>query len=109
MADTCWITRTCKCVNHVASVLLQIISDASAKESVYYTLTGPGLDMYPVGVFSFDGSTGQLRLMKSVDREEFPTFEVSVNYIRATVADQAIVFYEGSVDKTPSRQCKVPQ
>lgn len=67
---------------------LQIISDASAKESVYYTLSGPGLDQYPEGVFSFDGQTGQLSLMKTVDREEFPLFEVSVNYIIATIAYQ---------------------
>lgn len=91
-------------MKHVASVLLQIISDASAKEKVYYTLTGPGLDQYPEGVFSFDGSTGQLSLMKSVDREEFSSFEVSVNYIRATITYQALIFYEGSVDKAPSRQ-----
>lgn len=58
--------------------LFQLVSDASAKYDVYYEISGPGYNQYPVGVFGFDGNTGMLSLLKPVDREMFPNFIVSV-------------------------------
>lgn len=54
------------------------MSDSAANYKVYYTLSGPGLDEYPVGVFTLKPNTGMLTVLKTVDREEFPVFRVSV-------------------------------
>ncbi|KAI3374326.1 hypothetical protein L3Q82_006166 [Scortum barcoo] len=55
----------------------KIVSDSSAKYDVYYTISGPGVDQYPVGVFSLNQNTGMLSVHKPVDREEFPNFTVT--------------------------------
>ncbi|KAF7668466.1 hypothetical protein LDENG_00008050 [Lucifuga dentata] len=47
-------------------------SDSAATRSVYYIITGAGVDQHPVGLFSLDSSTGMLSVHKPVDREEFP-------------------------------------
>ncbi|XP_028832658.1 desmocollin-2-like [Denticeps clupeoides] len=52
----------------------QISSDSSASHSVYYIISGPGVDEYPSGVFSVDSDTGRLKVLRPVDREEFPQF-----------------------------------
>ncbi|XP_019734708.1 desmocollin 2-like protein [Hippocampus comes] len=52
----------------------RLVSDTEAVHRVYYTLTGPGYDKYPEGVFKFDSNTGMLTVLKAVDREEFPQF-----------------------------------
>ncbi|XP_063742116.1 desmocollin 2-like protein isoform X2 [Eleginops maclovinus] len=52
----------------------EIVSDSEAKQKVYYTLSGPGFNQHPVGVFSLDRATGMLVVHKAVDREEFPKF-----------------------------------
>ncbi|XP_077415151.1 desmocollin 2-like protein isoform X2 [Vanacampus margaritifer] len=52
----------------------RLVSDTEAEHRVYYTLTGPGFDKYPEGVFRFNSDTGMLTVLKAVDREEFPQF-----------------------------------
>ncbi|XP_039463912.1 desmocollin-2-like isoform X2 [Oreochromis aureus] len=37
---------------------------------------GQGVDAYPTGVFSLDRDTGDLLLLKAVDREEFPRYHI---------------------------------
>lgn len=44
----------------------------------WYFIEGEGVDTYPTGVFSMDTDTGALFLLKAVDREEFPAYNVSV-------------------------------
>ncbi|XP_059201150.1 desmocollin 2-like protein [Centropristis striata] len=55
----------------------KIVSDSEAKQEVYYTLSGHGVDQHPVGVFSLDKYSGMLSVHKSVDREEFPSFTLT--------------------------------
>ncbi|XP_030017235.1 desmocollin 2-like protein [Sphaeramia orbicularis] len=55
-----------------------IVSDSAAKYDVYYTLSGPGYNEHPVGVFSLDSESGMLKVNKPVDREEFPKFVMTV-------------------------------
>lgn len=57
---------------------MQIVSDSEAQYRVYYTLSGPGYNEAPVGVFSFDSDSGMLSVLKEVDREAYPYFIVSV-------------------------------
>ncbi|XP_038573882.1 desmocollin 2 like [Micropterus salmoides] len=55
----------------------EIVSDSSAKFSVYYILNGPGVNEHPVGVFSLDPKNGTLFVRQTVDREEFPLFTLT--------------------------------
>ncbi|KAL3055228.1 hypothetical protein OYC64_018006 [Pagothenia borchgrevinki] len=54
-----------------------IVSDSVATQAVYYTISGPGVNQHPVGVFSLNRETGMLTIHKSVDREEFPRFKLT--------------------------------
>ncbi|XP_042353536.1 desmocollin 2 like isoform X2 [Plectropomus leopardus] len=49
-------------------------SDSQQNRSVYYILSGPGVNHHPVGVFSLNPNTGMLTVHKAVDREEYPKF-----------------------------------
>jgi len=53
------------------------VSDSEAVQRVFYTISGPGVDQPPIGVFSLN-KTGTMFLLKKVDREEYPKFIVSV-------------------------------
>lgn len=55
------------------------MSDTSARYKLFYTVEGEGFDKYPTGVFRLDRDTGDLFLLKAVDREAFPVYSVSVN------------------------------
>ncbi|KAM8849428.1 desmocollin 2-like protein [Spinachia spinachia] len=55
----------------------KVVSDSEAQFEVYYTISGPGVDQPPVGVFSLD-RTGNLFVHTQVDREEFPQFKLMV-------------------------------
>lgn len=50
-----------------------IVSDSEAVQRVFYTISGPGVDQPPIGVFSLN-KTGTMFLLKKVDREEYPKF-----------------------------------
>ncbi|XP_035860719.1 desmocollin 2 like isoform X2 [Sander lucioperca] len=52
----------------------KIVSDSEAKHKVYYTITGPGVNQNPVGLFSLNPETGMLMVNGPIDREEFPSF-----------------------------------
>ena len=53
-------------------------SEVYCKCDVYYTIAGPGVDQYPMELFKMDRETGMLTVYRSVDREEFPKFTVSM-------------------------------
>lgn len=63
---------------------LQLESDAAAPHNynVYYTISGPGFNQHPTGVFSLNSKTGMLSVLKPVDREEFPSFTVRMTSVR---------------------------
>ncbi|XP_056149847.1 desmocollin 2-like protein isoform X2 [Lampris incognitus] len=65
----------------------RVVSDSEAVHNVYYTITGPGVDAHPVGLFSVDRNSGMLSVHRAIDREEFPeiVFEARV-YDRHTNA-----------------------
>uniref|UniRef100_A0A672G479 Cadherin domain-containing protein n=1 Tax=Salarias fasciatus TaxID=181472 RepID=A0A672G479_SALFA len=55
----------------------RIVSDTQQNYSVYYTISGPGVDQHPIGLFSLNSKTGLLTVHKAIDREEFPSFKVN--------------------------------
>lgn len=46
------------------------------KHIVRYRITGPGADEPPAGIFIMDPVSGELSVMKSLDREQRPSFQV---------------------------------
>uniref|UniRef100_A0A3P8QQZ5 Cadherin domain-containing protein n=1 Tax=Astatotilapia calliptera TaxID=8154 RepID=A0A3P8QQZ5_ASTCA len=56
----------------------RLVSDTSAKYKLFYTVEGEGFDKYPTGVFNLNRDTGDLFLLKAVDREAFPVYSFVV-------------------------------
>ncbi|XP_072902038.1 desmoglein-2-like isoform X2 [Hemitrygon akajei] len=53
-----------------------IVSDIEQHEKLTYTITGPGADRPPVGLFVIDHRTGDLNITGEVDREKTPQFKL---------------------------------
>ncbi|XP_029931188.1 desmocollin-2-like [Myripristis murdjan] len=58
--------------NTVKRNLGPVRSDTVDENSMYYTVSGPGVTEPPVGVFSIERYSGELLMLKPVDREEYP-------------------------------------
>jgi len=62
---------SCVCV-------FQIQSDKGKSNALRYSVTGPGADQNPTGLFIIDAISGILSVTKPLDREHTPYFNVSV-------------------------------
>lgn len=58
--------------------VFQIQSDKDKSNTLRYSVTGPGADQNPTGLFIIDPITGYLSVTKPLDREHIPNFHVSV-------------------------------
>ncbi|XP_070277333.1 desmocollin-2 isoform X1 [Myotis yumanensis] len=56
--------------------LQQIESDAAQNYTVYYSISGPGVDQEPLNLFYVERNTGNLFCTGAVDREQYPSFEI---------------------------------
>ncbi|XP_005462190.1 desmocollin-3-like [Oreochromis niloticus] len=56
--------------------LIEKLGSGSSDSRYWYFIEGEGVDRYPTGVFSLDSDTGDLFLLKKVDREEFPVYNI---------------------------------
>ncbi|XP_061406924.1 cadherin-2-like isoform X1 [Lethenteron reissneri] len=56
--------------------LVSIESDKSVTYDLRYSITGSGADQDPVGLFIIDSNTGELKVMRSIDREEYQMFRL---------------------------------
>lgn len=63
----------------LCSIFSQIASDSSVNYTVYYKISGQGVDKDPVGLFILNKQTGMLSVTRAVDREQYPQFNVSLN------------------------------
>lgn len=54
--------------------LVQIKSNRDKETTVFYSITGHGADMPPVGVFIIERETGWLKVTKPLDREEIAMY-----------------------------------
>ncbi|KAK1795897.1 hypothetical protein P4O66_009010, partial [Electrophorus voltai] len=52
-----------------------IASDSSVDRTVYYSIRGMGVDTEPENVFQVIPDSGLVRVLKTVDREQYPKFE----------------------------------
>uniref|UniRef100_A0A3B3XUA9 Cadherin domain-containing protein n=1 Tax=Poecilia mexicana TaxID=48701 RepID=A0A3B3XUA9_9TELE len=56
--------------------LVRIRSDRDKNRVLRYSVTGPGADQPPTGIFIIDPLSGQLSVTKPLDREHIPNFHV---------------------------------
>ncbi|KAG1935610.1 cadherin-2 isoform X1 [Pimephales promelas] len=61
--------------------LVRIRSDHDEHVSLRYSVTGPGADQPPTGVFSIDPVSGQLSVLKPLDREHLPSFNLRAHAV----------------------------
>lgn len=57
--------------------VLQIRSDRDNNRMLRYSVTGPGADQFPSGIFIINPISGQLSVTKPLDREHISNFHVS--------------------------------
>lgn len=60
----------------VCVFVFQIRSDKENYTKIIYSLTGPGFDQPPYGIFRINPETGFVRITAILDREEIPTYHV---------------------------------
>ena len=60
----------------VCLFVFQIRSDKENYTTIYYSLTGPGVNEPPEGRFKVDRNTGYVRVYSILDREEISTYVV---------------------------------
>ncbi|XP_055414942.1 desmocollin-2 isoform X5 [Bubalus kerabau] len=56
--------------------LQQIQSDTAQNYTIYYSISGPGVDKEPRNLFYVERDTGNLFCTASIDRETYPSFEL---------------------------------
>ncbi|KAG8516772.1 Desmocollin-2, partial [Galemys pyrenaicus] len=57
--------------------LQQIQSDTAQNYTIYYSISGPGVDREPINLFYVEKHTGNLFCTRPVDREEYEYFELT--------------------------------
>lgn len=60
------------------SVFFQIRSVEDNVKKIFYSITGPGADQHPIGLFTVDRDTGILYITQSLDRETQDKYIVSM-------------------------------
>ncbi|XP_043991478.1 EP-cadherin [Gambusia affinis] len=59
----------------------QIRSDADRTAKIRYSISGPGADQHPVGLFTMNRDTGHLYVTQGLDRETKDTYELQVQAV----------------------------
>ncbi|KAI5104733.1 cadherin-2 precursor, partial [Silurus meridionalis] len=61
--------------------LVRIRSDHDNKVNLRYSVTGPGADQPPTGIFSIDPISGELTVLKPLDREHIANFHLRAHAV----------------------------
>ncbi|KAF6087846.1 desmocollin 1 [Phyllostomus discolor] len=62
----------------------QVQSDTAQNYTIFYSISGPGVDKEPLNLFFIDKDTGDIFCTRSIDREQYQEFPI---YAYATTAD----------------------
>ncbi|XP_049626167.1 desmocollin-1 [Suncus etruscus] len=62
----------------------QVQSDAAQNYTIFYSISGPGVDKTPTNLFFIDKDSGDIFCTRSIDREQYQEFPI---YAYATTAD----------------------
>lgn len=65
----------------------QVQSDAAQNYTVFYSISGRGVDQEPLNLFFIEKDTGNLYCTRPVDREEYDIFDVGVLLIYMILND----------------------
>ncbi|XP_055994175.1 desmocollin-2 isoform X2 [Sorex fumeus] len=57
--------------------LQQVQSDTAQNYTIYYSISGPGVDIEPKNLFYVERDTGNLYCTRSVDREQYESFKLT--------------------------------
>ncbi|XP_054985528.1 desmocollin-2 [Sorex araneus] len=57
--------------------LQQVQSDTAQNYTIYYSISGPGVDIEPKNLFYVERDTGNLFCTRSVDREQYESFKLT--------------------------------
>ncbi|XP_032086275.1 B-cadherin-like [Thamnophis elegans] len=63
--------------------LVEIKSSKEKEETVYYSITGQGADIPPVGTFTIQRETGWLMVTRPLDRETIPRYQLFCHAVLA--------------------------
>ncbi|XP_013913356.1 PREDICTED: cadherin-1-like [Thamnophis sirtalis] len=63
--------------------LVEIKSSKEKVETVYYSITGQGADIPPLGTFTIERETGWLKVTRPLDRETIPRYELFCHAVLA--------------------------
>uniref|UniRef100_A0A8C2RBX6 Cadherin domain-containing protein n=1 Tax=Capra hircus TaxID=9925 RepID=A0A8C2RBX6_CAPHI len=87
--------------------LQQIQSDTAQNYTIYYSISGPGVDKEPRNLFYVERDTGNLFCTRAVDRETYPSFEVTFTYCLVALKTNYIfkVFENSKVGTTVGQVC----
>ncbi|XP_034559697.1 desmoglein-2-like [Notolabrus celidotus] len=70
--------------------IARIRSDKENYTKIFYSLTGPGVNQAPVGVFQINENTGYVKITAILDREEIPFYHLKglARYTDGTLAEK---------------------
>ncbi|XP_054439473.1 desmoglein-3 [Pteronotus mesoamericanus] len=62
--------------NSKRNPIAKITSDFQAHQTIYYQISGIGIDQPPLGIFVINRITGEINITSIVDREKTPSFNI---------------------------------
>ncbi|XP_036888358.1 desmoglein-3 [Sturnira hondurensis] len=69
--------------NSKRNPIATISSDFQAQETIFYRISGKGVDQPPLGIFVVNRNTGEINITSIVDREETPSFNILCHALTA--------------------------
>ncbi|XP_045043791.2 desmoglein-3 isoform X2 [Desmodus rotundus] len=69
--------------NSKRNPIATITSDFQAQQTIFYRISGRGIDQPPLGIFVVNPNTGEINITSIVDREKTPSFNIICHALTA--------------------------
>ncbi|XP_053338691.1 cadherin-like protein 26 isoform X1 [Clarias gariepinus] len=92
--------------------LTQLFNDKQDSHTIRFSISGHGVTKEPVGALRVDERTGEVWMLKSIDREKHPVFQVEFNVFDAITGeslDRTLAFNVAVKDKNDNAPLFNPQ